>query len=981
MGKLLGPLLLIALIGAGAFLWWDVGVQPSDVRDDDGRHSVDAQDEEAAASEASSSTIAGAGAAANQREDVATTEVPGTRISGVLRIGEDALGDALLEVWRRPLRGEPSLHTTLRTDSGGGFSIDGILAERHAFAVRDDRAPLGTVVAEFKPSGQGEVDLGECEIRRPGTVAATVVDGSGAPLAGVRVVLDHREWSSGFGPEVRLGLVGGEPGALPESHTDARGEVRFERIAPGWVDLTFDLGEFLGKTRYGEVAEGESLELGTVKLVRGRRIDGRVLDWTGQPVAGARVRLSTRSVSGDAERATVCGEDGCFTLSGMPTESTPTLRIEAERHVTVETSNYTTRGVAEIRLPRAFWVSGVVTGAVSHALTVRTDAVRVNTERRTFLNRFQVSRKKFVVGEDGRYEVGPLLPGAWKAWADGGARGSSTAVEIAVVDQDLELDLEIPHRAELSVIVRTADGQPAAAVPIAWRDGPEIRYPDLYRQPDVWCAKRIVKAGERSGKRRVSDASGRASVPIDTSGPFAIAVSPEGGIVQALGFVEGERPEEVEIVLTATGAIHGRLLGLADAKVKRWRVSAKLADPASRDETGSCAVRADGVFELDTLPVGRYVLQLYTSGPLFDPDATVKRGDGAGLLGGGHQPAGAGVVEVVADEVTRCDIEMPVTARVRGVVRMRNAVVEGCQVFAMSDEEARDREAAGVGFSGLDYDRPPIGAPVAISDESGKYLFRVAHRGGWQIYVRHPKGYVTSGPWPVEVRSSGQDIVLDVRLGGGGIDVSIAKDWFDAWPARGRRQAYLFRASEAGSDAFTMDHAYLHALPQSAHLTPAVFDADGRARFDFVPPGQYVLRLTARLEQLYQQGVVVIGDEDIHIGPLAEPSRFDVALAVEVPKLPKAEPSTEAQEHLRPSLGLVVRALFEGVDAPAFVSRMGVGGSGRLSLRRLRPGRYRVQAVAVRIGDFGDSEDAIGSSAEFEVDAQGVVAPSELDLR
>lgn len=102
-------------------------------------------------------------------------------------------------------------------------------------------------------------------------------------------------------------------------------------LAPGTYDVTFHGVEFAERIQRGVVIEaGKTTDLGTVSLVRGRQIAGRVVDARGAGVAGAKVKVGEQILHADDEtqldqfdalsnvRVAITDAAGEFTVVGIP---------------------------------------------------------------------------------------------------------------------------------------------------------------------------------------------------------------------------------------------------------------------------------------------------------------------------------------------------------------------------------------------------------------------------------------------------------------------------------------------------------------------------------------------------------------------------------------------------------------------------------------------------------------------------------------
>jgi hypothetical protein len=261
--------------------------------------------------------------------------------------GHPVAGARVTASWNEPHSINPQWlidrvnHRTSAVD--GSFEIPGIdpNADVVLAADRDGAVMERLVTVGSKQLGQ-PVSL---KISRTAAirVRGRVTDQSGNGISGVPVVIRHR-WMTpptdpeqSFGSDVEGGLV-----------TDSSGAFSTTASLSPW-------GEYIAVVRPGtkrEVASdwtsavpGQPLELPPIVDSRTSQVTGRVLTWTGVPLANARVSLLTSS----AESESLTDQDGQFTIERLPGRL-PLLIAEADGFLT----NGLGVGEAsiELRLPR-----------------------------------------------------------------------------------------------------------------------------------------------------------------------------------------------------------------------------------------------------------------------------------------------------------------------------------------------------------------------------------------------------------------------------------------------------------------------------------------------------------------------------------------------------------------------------------------------------------------------------------------------------
>jgi hypothetical protein len=164
-------------------------------------------------------------------------------------------------------------------------------------------------------------------VRAGGAVCGTVVDDRGRPLPSANVELRPAVTEGGatmalFQPLLTFGLDAGSAVTRPD------GTFAFAHVAPATYLLRIRHGDFAPRTRRGlVVAEGESLDLGSLPLARGTRLSGSVtLDGASCRAATAAKPAATPAVAGSSRSASRPAATWC-----SPAASCPTIRSRSPR--------------------------------------------------------------------------------------------------------------------------------------------------------------------------------------------------------------------------------------------------------------------------------------------------------------------------------------------------------------------------------------------------------------------------------------------------------------------------------------------------------------------------------------------------------------------------------------------------------------------------------------------------------------------------
>lgn len=202
------------------------------------------------------------------------------------------------------------------TDGDGRFAIRGL--------------PEGEYRLRASRSAGGRYDWGQ-----QGTPAKTGDKDVRIVLAANGSIVGRLQLDSGDVPKLASVQVGYQP-SVP---ADTKGEFKLPELAPGKYDLYVRGPEFaVFVQRDVEVKSGQPTDVGTLTLVRGRKLVGRVVDASGNAVPGAKVKtgdmlFSMQGAEDQMEtweelygmRSAVTDQDGRFTVIGLSKKATNVL--------------------------------------------------------------------------------------------------------------------------------------------------------------------------------------------------------------------------------------------------------------------------------------------------------------------------------------------------------------------------------------------------------------------------------------------------------------------------------------------------------------------------------------------------------------------------------------------------------------------------------------------------------------------------------
>jgi protocatechuate 3,4-dioxygenase beta subunit len=497
-------------------------------------------------------TLHGGATASGWVIDDAGRPVPGARVS-------------LSRKWKST--GDPPYGSTSGPD--GRFEIPDLPAERFELSVRHRDFPSLSQSGIVIPPGSRRVDLGRVALPKGERLRGQVFDSQGRPLAEVRLwpVYDRQ-------PDLEPAAVTGPDGRFEIARFGRFGHLFFCRTGyQSHVTL------FLVPSNAARLSR---IVLDPAQPLA--QVSGRVIDDTGRPVPGARVRREARrpSPGAVAEIRNPCREPepslaiadarGRFTFA-LPGSSYTDLWAEAAGHLRgtrtgVPFGPGRSSGSVEIVLPREATVAGKILAPDGSPVA----GVRVYASQ-------DGKVPEAVTDARGRYRLTAVEPGARELRAEHPDRGQARRrLDLAPGMNRLDLTLDGQRERAVAGRVVGPDGEPLAGV--------RVEVPGFSTYSDV------------AGKFRLVFPRG------------TLLLLPDVLDLQAnrVGYSPGHHPikpsetpiEGLEIRLEPGRILTGRILGVEPER---------LADVEIRAEQGeqgwsSGVVSPDGTYRIDDLEPG-----------------------------------------------------------------------------------------------------------------------------------------------------------------------------------------------------------------------------------------------------------------------------------------------------------------------------------------------------------------------------------------
>lgn len=400
------------------------------------------------------------------------------------------------------------------TGSDGAFSLTGfregevlsLRVTRRGFAARTIsgiETPLPEpITVELTPAAR---------------ISGTVLDESGDPVAGTRVVLTV---------ETRF---------VAAAEVDAEGRFEMVDLAPGRFRLSALASGYLPETRDGiDLKEGSGVGGIDLVLRRGAVVEGRILAPDGSPVAGARVMVLDQPAETDlglaARPDTFADDEGRYQLGGIAEGDRTVVAQHAEfrparRQVKVQEGTT----LLDLRLSRGFEVSGRVTGPEG---PVRGTTLRLmGTESTLPATSGPDGAFRFEAVAEGSYRVEAETPGYASAAEEVRVAGSSvTGLEIRLERGDAiagrVLGLPFEDLAQVQVVA-TSPARPGQRGQVDY----EGRYRVEGLGPGEWKVIATLPAQSRQtgGVVSLGDGGAEARLDLEFSTGFVLSGRVERG--------------------------------------------------------------------------------------------------------------------------------------------------------------------------------------------------------------------------------------------------------------------------------------------------------------------------------------------------------------------------------------------------------------------------------------------------------------------
>lgn len=378
--------------------------------------------------------------------------------------------------------------------------------------------------------------------------------------------------------------------------TDHDGRLLLQDLELGELVVIVDKSGFVRARQAVDVGDAQG-EL-VFRLEKAHTVRGRVVDATGQPIAGASIYGQLTTASGGEQQVgerVDSGPDGYFELPGLPQE--PCTILAHHRDYARASAESIVAGAGELvlRLERAPSVAGrVLDGATGRPIDVFTVRIAADPE----VQQLRMDPKSFK-DTDGYWEVSnwKMVSGA-ELHLHVSARGYAPTLTTSVAQPDSPRDQSVillyPGVVVSGTVRHATTGAPIAGVNVRLRGGGDTG------DPTQWF--------RGAAATTLTDDTGGFSLGSVPTGAHRLELTRQGLPPATFGpFEVGRGPGELEVhpTMAAGVALRGRVVGFDNAT--GWTVVVRSRRTHLRVRT---EVRPDLTFAIEGLAPGSYAVSV-----------------------------------------------------------------------------------------------------------------------------------------------------------------------------------------------------------------------------------------------------------------------------------------------------------------------------------------------------------------------------------
>ncbi len=641
-----------------------------------------------------------------------------------------------------------------RTSERGEFRVNGLPAEL-AYRLTFKHPGFAPRTVDVEPLEPFESRSGLKVVLEPGRLAfGRVVDEDDVPIAGAEVGLEEPPPTGDPMAARRMTRWGRDKLDAPTYLTGAEGRFEIADLAAGRYDLEVRAAGFAPARVPGvQVTDAERrADFGTVVLVPGASIEGRVTDAGGAAVADAEITLDTgrqgfMAVSPpEPTEAAKTDKRGRFVVADLLPGQPVTLIVSKQGYGSEVVTSL--RPPTEEPLAIVLEAAGRIKGKVvdTRDNPIRGARVMARPDHRAMTPAMMMRQRGRSTwdstGADGSFLIEDVQPGTQQVTvdADGYQQQVRTGIEVAA-GGELELELVLDAGAVVEGTVTTADGEPVIQAMI-----------NVSEPLEGFSGGNLISA---SGQ---TDAEGRYRVDGAPTGPATISAHQSAGQQLSKNIEVQPGTNVVDLVLERGFEISGQVVGpdgtpVAGAELSTQQVTQPGMMHFSYGGTPQARSTGDGTFTLTGVKAGSHTVTAAREG---------------------FAPARSEPVEVAGD-VTGLLLELSAGATLKG------------RILGLEFDELGSLSLVAYGQAGMRQGRV---------DFEATYAFDSMAPGGWHVQAQ-VAGSGRSTTLQVEIPEGVPEVLEDIEFGAGFSLTGVVLD--GGQPLAG---ANVTASSTAGSSGF-----------------------------------------------------------------------------------------------------------------------------------------------------------------------------------
>lgn len=355
-------------------------------------------------------------------------------------------------------------------------------------------------------------------------------------------------------------------GMLTEATTDGEGRFQLRGLLPGRYIVIASHPDFVRALLDDVTVPTGTMQLPTDLVLRnGARIEGIVVDATGEPIPGAELGLRRTTAFGQngvgftPKSAETLGgwrieaaEDGRFRSQPLPPGTFDVVASKTGYVQVQQTKVAPGRGELRLTLKKRGGIEGIVVAAADGQPIVEFEVAAIRPfDMQSLLDPtfFEHVRHAFIVHKEGRFLLDDVAPGKYTLAVTAGGFARNETLGIVVKENEVTRDVRVTLQPEAlirGVVVDKTTGSPLSHVRITTRQGMAAMMPDPLAH----------------GVETQTDARGEFALSGLAAGKYTLAATKRTyapGSSEAITLATGETRQGLKIALAKGARLSGRV--------------------------------------------------------------------------------------------------------------------------------------------------------------------------------------------------------------------------------------------------------------------------------------------------------------------------------------------------------------------------------------------------------------------------------------